>query len=195
MQDYDLVRIYHPDSPAARAGGVPPETAHARFQAISSAYAVLTGKKPVASIDGGDAGEGFAGKARASYHDLSTAMWRERQRRKVDLDVGLDERWKERLMLGAILVVRTTLRDPLSCASSFPCKSTCGSANLSSQLVKTVATFVYQSYTTRTRALAESQQTRRSSTRSLSSEAQLYPEDFRLALETPPPDSTRGNPT
>ena len=50
--DYDLVRIYHPDSPAARAGGVPPEVAHARFQAISSAYAILSGKRPAGSPDG-----------------------------------------------------------------------------------------------------------------------------------------------
>ncbi|KAI1783744.1 hypothetical protein LXA43DRAFT_902935 [Ganoderma leucocontextum] len=126
---YDLVRIYHPDSPAARAGGVSPETAHARFQAISAAYAVLTGKKPAASSDDREAGEGFAGKARTSYHDLSTAMWRERQRRKADLDVGLDERWKERVMLGAILLVRT-LGDFLSRAISLRCESTCGSADL-----------------------------------------------------------------
>ncbi len=126
MPDYDLVRIYHPDSPAARAGGVSHEAAHARFQAISSAYAVLTGKKPAASIDGGEPGEGFAGKTRASYHDLSTAMWREKQRRKADLDVGLDERWKERLMLGAVSLVRTTLDSPLSRAIC--CEGTCNDA-------------------------------------------------------------------
>ncbi|KAM5535122.1 hypothetical protein V8D89_011208 [Ganoderma adspersum] len=148
---YDLVRIYHPDSPVARAGGVSPETAHARFQAISAAYAVLTGKKPATSFDDGEAGEGFTGKARASYHDLSTAMWRERQRRKADLDVGLDERWKERLMLGAILL--------------------------------TVAMFVYQTYTTRRRAMAESRQSQRSSSHSLPPEAQPRSDDFRLALE------------
>ncbi|OSX66257.1 hypothetical protein POSPLADRAFT_1094466, partial [Postia placenta MAD-698-R-SB12] len=39
---YDLVRIYHPDSPVSRT--VPPATAHARFQAISAAYAALSGK-------------------------------------------------------------------------------------------------------------------------------------------------------
>ena len=103
--DYALVRIYHPDSPSARAGGVSPETAHARFQAISSAYATLTGKKPLSSASDGEAGDGFGREARASYHDLSTAMWRERQRRKGDLDIGFDERWKDRLMLGAVLLV------------------------------------------------------------------------------------------
>ncbi|TFK78306.1 hypothetical protein K466DRAFT_668479 [Polyporus arcularius HHB13444] len=100
---YDLVRIYHPDSPAARGGGVSPEAAHARFQAIASAYAVLSGKKPAASLDGADS-EGFGTGSRTSYHDLSTAMWRAKQRRRAELDVGLDDRWKERLMLGAVLL-------------------------------------------------------------------------------------------
>ena len=103
--DYDLVRIYHPDSPSARAGGISPETAHARFQAISTAYAVLSGKKPASAMNGDDVGEAFGAATRPSYHDLSTAMWRARQRRKADLDIGLDERWKERLMAGAILLV------------------------------------------------------------------------------------------
>ncbi|KAI0737605.1 hypothetical protein C8Q80DRAFT_1061784, partial [Daedaleopsis nitida] len=102
---FDLVRIYHPDSPLARAGGVSTETAHARFQAIASAYAILSGKKPAADLDDPDA-DGFGGTARASYHDLSTAMWRARQRRRAELDTGLDERWKERMMTGALVVVR-----------------------------------------------------------------------------------------
>lgn len=105
VSDYDLVRIYHPDSPVARAGGVSAETAHARFQAISSAYASLSGKKLAATLDGTDP-EGFGASTRSSYHDLSTAMWRARQRRRAELDVGLDERWKERIMVGAVLLVR-----------------------------------------------------------------------------------------
>ncbi|KAI8975838.1 hypothetical protein BD414DRAFT_555677 [Trametes punicea] len=103
---YDLVRIYHPDSPSARAGGISPETAHARFQAIASAYAVLTGKKPASSLDGSDVGEGFGAAPRQTYHDLSTAMWRARQRKRAELDVGLDDRWKERMMMGAVILVR-----------------------------------------------------------------------------------------
>ncbi|KAI9059223.1 hypothetical protein FKP32DRAFT_1580293 [Trametes sanguinea] len=106
---YDLVRIYHPDSPSARAGGIPAETAHARFQAIAAAYAILTGKKPASSLDGTGAGEGFEGAPRPTYHDLSSAMWRARQRRRAELSVGLDDRWKERLMMGAVLLVRSRL--------------------------------------------------------------------------------------
>lgn len=109
--DYDLVRIYHPDSPVASAGGISPEIAHARFQAIASAYAVLSGKRPASSIDGSDAGEGPMAASRATYHDLSTAMWRARQAKRAELDVGLDDRWKERMMLGVIVLVR--LRDLL----------------------------------------------------------------------------------
>lgn len=42
--DYELVRVYHPDCPAARR--LPPNTSHSRFQAISNAYAILSGKRP-----------------------------------------------------------------------------------------------------------------------------------------------------
>ncbi|VDB98882.1 unnamed protein product [Peniophora sp. CBMAI 1063] len=39
---YALVRLYHPDSPSARA--LPPDVAHRRFQAVRAAYDTLTGK-------------------------------------------------------------------------------------------------------------------------------------------------------
>ncbi|RPD53985.1 hypothetical protein L227DRAFT_596155 [Lentinus tigrinus ALCF2SS1-6] len=148
---YDLVRIYHPDSPAARAGGISAETAHARFQAISSAYAVLSGKKPAASLDGADS-EGFGAATRSSYHDLSTAMWRAKQRRRAELDIGMDDRWKERLMLGAILLA--------------------------------VALFVFQNYTTRTRAMAEARQRSRPSARRDPSLSADDPDQNKLALDT-----------
>ncbi|KAL6300615.1 hypothetical protein BKA93DRAFT_740138 [Sparassis latifolia] len=96
---YDLVRIYHPDSPISRA--VPPQTAHARFQSISSAYAVLSGK---AKTHGGPGNDGP--EHATTYHNLSAAMWRERQRRRADLEVGFDEVWKDRMILAAIVLVR-----------------------------------------------------------------------------------------
>lgn len=42
--DYELVRIHHPD--CSRARTLPPSTSHSRFQAISDAYIILSGKKP-----------------------------------------------------------------------------------------------------------------------------------------------------
>ncbi|KAI0930526.1 hypothetical protein AcV5_007215 [Taiwanofungus camphoratus] len=99
---YDLVRIYHPDSPISRSA--PPDTAHARFQAISAAYATLSGKAQGAStVDSSSSTEGV----RPDYHSLSTAMWRARQRKRAELDVGMDDRWKDRMMLGAIILVST----------------------------------------------------------------------------------------
>ena len=98
--DYDLVRIYHPDSAISRA--VPPETAHARFQAISAAYSVLTGKaRRMADVESGTTSE-----LRPDYHSLSTAMWKAKQRRRAELRVGMDDRWKDGLMFGAITLVR-----------------------------------------------------------------------------------------
>ena len=123
--DYDLVRIYHPDSPAALAGGTSPDAAHARFQAIASAYATLSGKKPAALLDGEDAGSSGPGAARSSYHALSTAMWRARQQRRAELDVGLDERWKERMMAGAILLVRLPIPRAERRASILQLKCAC----------------------------------------------------------------------
>ncbi|OCH89029.1 hypothetical protein OBBRIDRAFT_779137 [Obba rivulosa] len=98
---YDLVRIYHPDSPVSRA--LPPEKAHTRFQAIGEAYAVLIGKKPASA-----SGEAGAGSASSTLHDISRAMWRERQRRKAELDIGFDDRWKERLMALAVILTLGT---------------------------------------------------------------------------------------
>ncbi|KAI0744898.1 hypothetical protein C8Q76DRAFT_604359 [Earliella scabrosa] len=172
---YDLVRIYHPDSPAARAGGVPPEVAHARFQAISSAYAILSGKRPAGSgsPDGADS-EGFAGATRASYHDLSTAMWRARQRRRAELDVGMDERWKERIMMGAVLMVSVPGID----MHIHPLFRTFA-----------VALFVLQTYTTRSKALSEARHQRRTtSSKSLDGEPSLG--DRKLSLDNSSPASS-----
>ncbi|KAH9839424.1 uncharacterized protein C8Q71DRAFT_749446 [Rhodofomes roseus] len=93
---YDLVRIYHPDSAISRA--VPPDTAHARFQAISAAYSVLTGK----ARRMGDVESDSGNELRPDYNSLSTAMWKAKQRRRAELNVGTDDRWKDALMFGAI---------------------------------------------------------------------------------------------
>jgi hypothetical protein len=42
--DYELVRLHHPDAPACRH--IPPAERHSRFQAISSAYDTLRGRRP-----------------------------------------------------------------------------------------------------------------------------------------------------
>ncbi|KAH9935574.1 uncharacterized protein B0H18DRAFT_417082 [Fomitopsis serialis] len=93
---YDLVRIYHPDSAISRA--VPPETAHARFQAISAAYSVLSGKANRMA----DAESGSPSELRPDYHSLSTAMWKAKQRRRAELDVGMDDQWKDALMFANV---------------------------------------------------------------------------------------------
>ncbi|EIM82682.1 uncharacterized protein STEHIDRAFT_124054 [Stereum hirsutum FP-91666 SS1] len=91
---YELVRIYHPDSPVARA--YPPHVSQERFHAISGAYNVLRGR-PASSPHSGPS-EGGDGRVR-DWHNLSTEMWKVRQRRKAhaELNVGaVDERWKDR---------------------------------------------------------------------------------------------------
>ncbi|PSR73143.1 hypothetical protein PHLCEN_2v10999 [Hermanssonia centrifuga] len=98
LVDYELVRIYHPDSPVSRA--LPPETAQARFHAISAAYDALRGKTPTSPDGGGES-------AKKAYHNVSTAMWRAKQQRRAELNLGTwDDKWKDRLMLGAVFLVR-----------------------------------------------------------------------------------------
>jgi len=42
---YELVRVHHPDSVHAQT--LPPDVRHSRFQAITAAYNVLTGRSPI----------------------------------------------------------------------------------------------------------------------------------------------------
>ncbi|CAL1711592.1 unnamed protein product [Somion occarium] len=96
---YDLVRIYHPDSPVNRM--VSPAIAQARFQSIGAAYDVLRGK---GRATGSDPDDPASSGGVHDYHDLSTAMWRAKQGRRADLNGGIDERWKDRLILGGVVL-------------------------------------------------------------------------------------------
>ncbi|KAN0091188.1 hypothetical protein V8E55_004754 [Tylopilus felleus] len=92
---YDLVRIYHPDSPIARK--YPADVAQARFQAISKAYDLLRGKSAMT-------GDGLTDRERP----VDPARFRPRAapRRPHFNDTAGDERWKERVLLGATMLVR-----------------------------------------------------------------------------------------
>ncbi|KAI0344557.1 hypothetical protein BDW22DRAFT_1326270 [Trametopsis cervina] len=94
---YDLVRIYHPDSPVSRA--LPSPTAQARFQSITAAYDSLRGKST--NLPEGSQAE----QAKKNFHNLNTAMWKARQQRRAELRVGLDDRWKDAAMMSAVVVV------------------------------------------------------------------------------------------
>lgn len=93
--DYDLVRIYHPDSPIARK--YPADVAQARFQAISKAYDLLRGKSAMT-------GDVLTDRERP----VDPARFRPRAapRRPHFNDTAGDERWKERVLLGATMLVR-----------------------------------------------------------------------------------------
>ncbi|KIJ67831.1 hypothetical protein HYDPIDRAFT_107347 [Hydnomerulius pinastri MD-312] len=89
---YDLVRIYHPDSPIARHS--PPEVAQARFQSISKAYDLMRGKSSIT-------GESLASQER----HMDPARFRARaSRRPYFDDAAGDERWKERMIVGATVL-------------------------------------------------------------------------------------------
>ena len=70
----------------------------ARFHAISTSYDVLRGRRPTHDPDSPD----------ASLHprvDLH-ALWRARQRLRQDPLEPADDRWKDGILLGSIIVVR-----------------------------------------------------------------------------------------
>jgi hypothetical protein len=95
IADYELVRIYHPDSPIARAN--PPEISEARFHAVSTSYDVLRGRRThdPDSLD-------VSPHSRVDLH----ALWRAKQRLRQDPLEPADDRWKDGIILGSAVVVR-----------------------------------------------------------------------------------------
>ncbi|KAG1813736.1 hypothetical protein EV424DRAFT_52395 [Suillus variegatus] len=87
---YELVRIYHPDSAVARH--YPSEESQARFQAISRAYDILRGKASV------------SGEPVEAAHKVDPIRWSTRSRRPHFDDTASDERWKERVIMGTVLL-------------------------------------------------------------------------------------------
>ena len=91
--DYDLVRIYHPDSPVARK--YPSETTQSRFQSISKAYDLMRGKSAIT-------GEVLTNRERHT----DPARFRPKVPRRPHFDEATgDERWKERILFGATVLV------------------------------------------------------------------------------------------
>ncbi|KAF9449172.1 DnaJ-domain-containing protein [Macrolepiota fuliginosa MF-IS2] len=92
---FDLVRIYHPDKASS---SVSPDLAHERFQAITTAYDVLRGKKPHLGT-----APGASGVEDRSYQ--TTAAYRAARRRRQELysSGAVDDRWKDRIFLGLAL--------------------------------------------------------------------------------------------
>ncbi|KAG6375405.1 hypothetical protein JVT61DRAFT_2962 [Boletus reticuloceps] len=89
---YDLVRIYHPDSPIART--FPADTAQVRFQAISKAYDMMRGKSAIT-------GDVVMDRERPA----DSARFRPKASRRPHFDATPgDERWKERVLFGATVV-------------------------------------------------------------------------------------------
>jgi hypothetical protein len=76
IKDFQLVRLYHPDKVGTSTSS---DIAHTRFQAITAAYDVLTGKAP-----GNTSGaSGASGSANVPYQ--TTASWRAMRKRRQEL--------------------------------------------------------------------------------------------------------------
>ena len=99
--DYDLVRIHHPDSPVVRALGLTPDVAHARFQSISAAYDVLRGNNSQGSDNNSEIRKAAANAAAAAATSRRSA-----HASRPDIHVIGDDRWKDRIIMGGVVLVR-----------------------------------------------------------------------------------------
>jgi curved DNA-binding protein CbpA len=106
--DYELVRIYHPDSPISQATDVSPDIAEDRFHSITAAYDILRGKRP---FEGGS--DEPQSRGRHAEAAMVKARMVARARRAEFLETGGDERWKEWIFVGAIVLVRPLFSDSL----------------------------------------------------------------------------------
>jgi hypothetical protein len=90
------VRIYHPDSPVARR--YPQEVSEARFRTISVSYDILRGRRTTPDSVSPHA----PSSPRVDLH----ALWRAKQRHRRDQIGPIDDRWKDGIILGSLVVVR-----------------------------------------------------------------------------------------
>ena len=114
FSDYDLVRVHHPDSP--HCIHLDPAVRHTRFQAVSSAYASLTGKK-------GSGGGSFSDQDYIRAELNRRRRYQEAQRRyeqhsafendvhgfgrpRAEWNASPDDRWKDWVIISVGIVVR-----------------------------------------------------------------------------------------
>lgn len=96
-------------------------------------------------------------------------MWKARQHKRAELRVGLDDKWKDLIMLGAVVIVCVYLRFrkiPRTNVFYFP-------------YLQTIAAFVAQTYLTRREALLAQQE--RSTQRRLAANNRLLPGNTALS--------------
>jgi hypothetical protein len=92
--DFELVRLYHPDK--VDPSSTPSEVAHARFQAIASAYKFLQERTQ----------PGYQPTPEEQAATMTAANARARQiYRQRRLYSGGDERWKDWIVFGGVIAV------------------------------------------------------------------------------------------
>lgn len=94
FSDYELVKLYHPDSAESRRHEPDASRRHAMFSAITRAYASLQKGE-----SGGSGAEGSVEAANAAH------MWKRAptlNRRRYEEPMFVDERWKDRIIWGVL---------------------------------------------------------------------------------------------
>ena len=98
-EDYELVRLYHPDSAESRSREPDASRRHAQFSAITRAYSRLQKRSASESWDV-DGGEGVV----AGMNPWSRAP--SMHRKRYDEPRFVDDRWKDRFLWGILGFVR-----------------------------------------------------------------------------------------
>lgn len=107
--DYELVRTFHPDSPASQA--FPSSVRHSRFHAVSRAYDILRGKSHPRLGQGCTDDAYTAELARRRHQHARRQAYRGRAApgyaSEAEFASAADDAWKDRLIIVVGLVVRT----------------------------------------------------------------------------------------
>jgi hypothetical protein len=105
--DYELVRTYHPDSPALQA--LPSSVRHARFHAVTKAYDILRGRSNTHLGHNDDVYSAELARRRRqharrqAYHQHTTS-----ENTHAGGMSGADDAWKDQVIIVVGLAVRRT---------------------------------------------------------------------------------------
>jgi curved DNA-binding protein CbpA len=100
-EDYDLVRIYHPDSPSCRLD--PPDERHRRFQAIRTAYDAL--RKGTAGTQTFDIYAQEVARRKRMYQRQYARRAAYAAEGRYDWNSNPDDRWKDQMIIAFGLLV------------------------------------------------------------------------------------------
>ena len=108
LEDYELVRVHHPDSPFDHH--LSSQERRSRFQAITSAYDTLRGKRGSgtnSTVDVYRQELERRRRARAAYEQTRNSGFAYEHAGRSEWTASADDRWKDRILMDIGVGVRT----------------------------------------------------------------------------------------